>query len=394
MKILHLITRLDPGGSAENTLLTCHHLTENGWQAQLASGPGWTGKEANVGNARVPVLLIPAMQRDPSPLADAIAFWQIYRLLRRERPTILHTHSAKAGVLGRWAGFVARVPVIVHTPHGHVLYGYARGLTNWLYLVAERFCARISHCLVALSEGEKRESAAAGIGKPGKWVVIPSGVDVARVAARPAQSAGHAVRIGTVARLEHVKGIDVLVHAAASLVGSAASLPSAAAAMPAGHEPGAYEILVWGDGEQRAPLIRLAAQLGVADHVRFVGTDQPVQDFLRELDIYVQPSRNEGMGRALVLAQAVGLPVVASNVCGIPDVVQDGETGLLVAAEDPEALSTAIGRLVRAVDMRNAFGTAARSWIMAKDESGYPKFSTAAMLWRLEALYRRLADRE
>jgi hypothetical protein len=130
MKILHLITRLDPGGSAENTLLTCHHLAAGGWQAVLAAGPGWTGDMARVGEVSVPVLQIPSLRRDPSPLADLRAFWQIYRLLRRERPDILHTHSAKAGVLGRWAGRLARVPVIVHTPHGHVLYGYARGTKN------------------------------------------------------------------------------------------------------------------------------------------------------------------------------------------------------------------------------------------------------------------------
>ncbi len=377
MKVLHLITRLDPGGSAENTLLTCYHLVENGWQALLVAGPGWTGKEANVGDARVPVRVVPSLRRDPSPAADLAALWQIYRMLRRERPTILHTHSAKAGVLGRWAGLFARVPIVVHTPHGHVLYGYARGLKNWIYLVAERLCAPITDRLVALSEGEKNESADAGIGTLDKWVVIPSGVDLAAVAPRAGRPAELPLRVGCIARLEHVKGVDVLVRSARALASDGID---------------EHEVLVWGEGRERENLVELAADIGVTERVRFVGTKQPVNEFLRSLDVYVQPSRNEGMGRALVLAQAAALPTVASNVCGIPDVVRDGETGMLVAPDDPEALADAIAMLLRDAQKRNAFGSAARSRIMDSDETGHPRFSTAAMLRRLETLYTQLTD--
>jgi glycosyltransferase involved in cell wall biosynthesis len=323
------------------------------------------------------VATVPALRRDPSPLADLRALWQIFRLLRRQRPAILHTHSAKAGILGRWAGWLAGVPVIVHTPHGHVLYGYTRGLQNWAYRMAERVSAPITDCLVALSEGEKRESVAAGIGREERWVVIPSGVDVDDLSPRRAgRDPSAPLRIGCVARLEHVKGIDVLVRAAAVL--GAADLPE-------------FEIEVWGDGRQRDELLTLRDAVAATHGPRFVGTEEPVEQFLRRLDVYVQPSRNEGMGRALVLAQGVGLPVVASRVCGIPDVVKDGETGILVDAESPAALAEAIACLVLDEERRNAFGDAARSWIMTKDESGFPRFSTAAMLWHLQRLYRQLA---
>ena len=379
MKIIHLITRLDPGGSAENTLLTCHHLVEQGWQASLASGPGWTGEHAKVGDAQVPVRTIGAMRRDPSPVADLRALWQIYRLLRRERPTILHTHSAKAGILGRWAGFMARTPVMVHTPHGHVLYGYARGVKNWVYLTAEKITAPITNRLVALSEGERNESAAAGIGAPDRWVIIPSGVDVEALPPRHDAAGDNAVIIGCVARLEHVKGVDVLVRAAEKL--AAMTLPE-------------YEIRIWGDGRQHDELHRLANRLDVGAELEFVGTGEGVVDFLRRLDLYVQPSRNEGMGRALVLAQGVGLATVASNVCGIPDVVLDGRTGTLVEPESPAALANAIATLVRDANQRADFGNTARAWIMKNDETGHPKFSTAAMLWRLEHLYRELGAGE
>jgi len=204
-----------------------------------------------------------------------------------------------------------------------------------------------------------------------------SGVDVDGIERRPERPAGAKVRVGTVARLEHVKGVDVLVRAASVL--SSQDLPD-------------HEILVWGEGRERQELVDLTARLDVGHRVRFVGTEQPVEEFLGSLDVYTQPSRNEGMGRALVLAQAAGLPVAASSVCGIPDVVRDGETGLLVPPDQPEALAGAIARFVRDPSTRDGFGDAARSWIMSHDETGYPRFSTAAMLWRLEALYQQLSE--
>ena len=322
---------------------------------------------------------IPSLRRDPSPLADVRALLQIYRLLRRERPQILHTHSAKAGILGRWAGWLAGTPHIVHTPHGHVLYGYAKGLANRIYLLAERVTAPITHRLVALSEGEKIESAEAGIGRFDKWVVIHSGVDVDSIAPRRAAESGAKLRVGVVARLEHVKGVDTLVAAAGMLATDErfADLPD-------------FEVDVWGDGRQHQELLDLATATGAGARVRFVGTAQAVEEFLQTLEVYAQPSRNEGMGRALVLAQATGLPVVASNVCGIPDVVKDGETGLLVTADDPGALAEALASLLRDAAARKEFGRAARSWIMSTDETGLPRFSVEAMLWRLQRLYDEL----
>lgn len=378
MKVVHLITRLDPGGSAENTFLTCYHLVENGWEAVLATGPGWTGTEANVDSARVPVTFISAMRRDPAPLADGRALWQIYRLLRRERPTILHTHSAKAGILGRWAGFLARVPVIVHTPHGHVLYGYARGIMNWVYLAAERMTAPITDCLVALSEGERRESIEAGIGRDNQWVVVHSGIRLDQLPpANPPDEEPGPLRIGVVARLEHVKGIDVLVRAIGEL--KATNPP-----------PRACELLIWGSGALDGELRALAAELGVGDDIDFVGTEQDVNKFIGSLHIYAQPSRNEGMGRALVIAQAMGVPTVATSVCGIPDVVKDGETGVLARPEDPADLARALRVLIEDEDTRVRMGRRASEWMAEIDESGHPIFSYEAMLWHLLHAYQRL----
>ena len=389
MKVLHVITRLDPGGSAENTLLSCQHLADKGWEVVLAAGPGKTEDLCWIESSGVRAVVIPSLRRDPHPTADPRALWQLLRLIRRERPDILHTHSAKGGILGRWAGWLARVPHIVHTPHGHVLYGYARGFKNWLYLLAERITAPITDRLVALSEGERRESVEHGIGRADQWVVIPSGVPIEEIVREPvggersnseSESGSGILRVGTVARLEHVKGVDILILAAARL----ATNPSISGAP--------FEVLIWGDGDQEEELLRLAEDSGVEKKARLVGTAQDVDEFLAGLDIYVQPSRNEGMGRALVLAQAHGLPVVATRVCGIPDVVRDDVSGILVESENPAALEAGLERLTVDSSLRNRLAKGAEEWILETDESGFPRFSVEAMAWWLERLYEQLID--
>lgn len=379
-KVVHLITRLDPGGSTEEALESSAGLAAEGWDVILASGPGLGGTGAVPDGGAARIELVSSLTRDPHPIADPIALWQIIRLLRRERPDIVHTHSAKAGVLGRWGGFLCRVPIIVHTPHGHVLYGYARGLKNWIYLFAERVTARITHCLVAVSAGERRESVAAGIGRDSQWVVVHSGVHFEKLPRRDASVSTTCVRIGVVARLEHVKGVDLLIRAAAALRASEPATP--------------YSILVWGSGDLEVDLKRLCRDLGVTDAIEFVGTSQDVHDFMRGLDVYTQPSRNEGMGRALVVAQAMGVPIVATSVCGIPDVVRHGETGLLAPAEDPDALARALRHLIEEGDTRRAMGEAAQRWMAHVDQSGHPVFSYAAMLWHLRRTYERLLGGE
>jgi len=380
-KVLHLITRLDPGGSAEEALESCAGLAAAGWDVVLASGPGLggSGTVPESGTARIEI--VPSLTRDPHPIADPVGLWQVIKLLRRERPDLVHTHSAKAGVLGRWAAWLTRTPVIVHTPHGHVLYGYAGGLKNWVYLLAERLTAPISDCLVAVSDGERRESVGARIGRESQWVVIHSGVHLDRLRLdAPVGDASEPVRIGIVARLEHVKGVDLLIRAVGHLTkGKPLSRT--------------YEVLIWGSGGLEDDLRTLARDVGAADDVSFVGTRQDVNEFIRSLHVYTQPSRNEGMGRALVIAQAMGIPIVATRVCGIPDVVKDGESGMLTRPEDPEDLAHALRSMIEDDATRQRMGARARAWMREVDESGYPEFSHESMLWQLQRTYERLLDR-
>ncbi len=376
-RLLHLVTRLDYGGSAENVLLSCAAAKREGMDAVVASGPSSLPTASSDG---VPVVVLPALGRELSPWRDARAFFQILSLLRRWRPDILHTHSSKAGLLGRWAArllraFEAGPSVVIHTPHGHVFYGYFGRWKTALFTWIEKASASAADSLIALSEGEKRDHLARGVGLAAQWSVVPSGVGLER-AAEPAEGLeiepGDVV-VGCVARLEPVKGVDVLLEAAAL-------------ASPKTRRP--FRVVIVGDGPERASLEARAAALGISGRVVFEGYRADPVPLMKAMQVYVQPSRNEGMGKALVLAQALGLPAAASRVCGIPDVVQDGLTGLLVPPDDPAALAEALTVLVDDEALRARLGAAAARRMREPDETGQRSFSVEAMTARLSKLYR------
>ncbi|MFH2204567.1 MAG: glycosyltransferase, partial [Elusimicrobiota bacterium] len=276
--ILHLITRLDPGGSAESTWALARDWDDRELKVALAAG----GRPE--GDAR-PVFWLRHLVRNPS-WRDPLALWEIYRLLRRLRPAVLHTHSSKAGVLGRWAAWLAGIPV-AHTPHGHVFYGYFGTLKSSFYLLLEKLCAPITERFVALTEGEKNESIGYGLGEAGRWRIVPSGTSLDEDKA-PDKAAlrgklgleRDAVWAGSLLRLEHVKGPDVFLEAAGLLKDNAR-----------------LRFVAIGDGPLRAALRRRIAELGMEKSFILAGHQENIWPWLGALDIYVQPSRNEGMGR-------------------------------------------------------------------------------------------------
>jgi glycosyltransferase involved in cell wall biosynthesis/SAM-dependent methyltransferase len=390
--VMHLITRLDPGGSSEGTLQMVRDWSDPKITLSLASGPGVRRKGAPpAGPAEgVPVHWVEDLIREVRVIPDVKAWFELLRLLDAARPDILHTHSSKAGVLGRSAAeFLKRMgraaPRIVHTPHGHVFYGYfGRGLTE-LYRRVEAVCAPWTGRFIALTEGEKRESVERGIGTAEQWRVAPSGVPLPedpkafaaegrRLRASFGAKEGEIV-VGTLMRLEVVKGPHVWAEAAA-LAARRSSVP--------------LRFVTVGDG----PLLRFLSgqveRLGLKDLWRFAGQTDKVFEHLAALDVYVQPSLNEGMGRGLVQAQSMGLPVAASRVCGIPDVVKEGETGVLVPSADPDALARAIVDLAADKAKRERLGRAGAAWVRSKDETGHPRFSQEAMRARLKVVYEGL----
>lgn len=385
-KVLHLITRLDAGGSSENVLLSARGAMARGLDALVASGPSARPSvEALSGD--VPCRILPALTREIHPFKDAAALSQISGLLRSWKPDVLHTHTSKAGILGRWAAALcpAPRPKVVHTPHGHVFYGYFPRWKSSLFILLERLAAKRTDVLVALSRGELRESLERGVGRPEQWTVVPSGIafrppSLDRAQARRALKAASGIAedalvVGSVARLEPVKGVRTMLEAASKVPARCGASPVA--------------FVLVGDGGLAGELRARARALGLADRMFFAGHQGDVPAWLAGMDVYVQPSWNEGMGKALVQAQALGLPVVASRVCGIPDVVREGLSGLLVEPGDAGALAEAVSRLLLDEGLRERLGAGARSWALREDETGFPAFSDAAMLERLMPLYLR-----
>ena len=394
IKVLHVVTRLQAGGSAANVVATARGLGrqfESALLCGVTSDTAGLGREVRADGARL--IEAPHLRRSINPVADALAFCELLSALRKEKPDIVHTHTSKAGLLGRWAAFVhnlgSRRPcAIAHTSHGHVFYGYFGPWRTWLFRMIERWTGRITGRLIALSQGELRESLAAGVGSPEQWTVIPSGVslpseaELARIMAagrdirRTLDLAEDGLAIGTVARLEPVKGVEYFVRAVPALAAEFARA----------------RFIIVGDGSERPRLARLAEELGAADRIVFAGHQDDALAWMSALDVFVQPSLNEGLGRTLIEAGFLRIPAVASAVCGIPDVVLDGRTGTLVPPRDAARLAQAVRRLAGDRRLRQEFGAAAKAHVLSPDENGLPRFSEAAMLRKLEQLYLSLAE--
>jgi glycosyltransferase involved in cell wall biosynthesis len=350
---LHVITRLTLGGSAENTVASMVALAAVGYGGPLAVSLAQSDA-ASVQDARrrgLELLDVPTLGREPGA-RDAAALLTLTRMMRRLRPAIVHTHTSKAGFLGRLAARLAQVPAVIHQPHGHIFYGYYSGPRTALYVGLERLAARWTDRMITLTERGTEEHLARGIGRREQYRTVPSGVPTAELRAQAPARATARLRLGLapeayviagLGRLVPVKGFDLLVDA----------LPTITAVVPS------VRVVLVGDGPERAALQGQAALRGVGERVLITGATDDIAGYLAAADVLAAPSRNEGMGRALVEAMALGLPVVGADVGGIPAVIADGETGRLVAAGDPEALARALAALGRDPALRVKLGAAA-----------------------------------
>ncbi len=377
MRILHLITRLDRGGSATNTLLTVAGIPPPFEQSLIYGRTRDFPQLARTLERQVEMQELPDLIRSPSPLKDLVAFWKIYRLLRRGRFDLIHTHTSKAGILGRFAARMAGVPHIIHTPHGQAFNGYAGRLMTALFILVERWAATFTDWIIGLTDQEVRDNLERGIGEPGQFVSIPSGIDLKPFARRdksPAEvktSLGlspSARLIGSVGRLDRVKGHTYLLDAFGVL---------------APRFPDLYLALV-GDGEMLLDLRSRVEQSGLTDRILFLGWREDIPDLLHAFDLFVFPSLSEGMGRALVEAMASGLPIVATRVCSVPEVLAEGKAGYLVEPANSAALAQGIETLLLDPALCSRLANAARERA--------PRYSVETMLHKIQALYQDLLE--
>ncbi len=388
IKVAHIIARFDKGGSAENTFLTVVGLDKEKYDVILIKGLSLESEMgerearaaeknlADIERLGIRTLTVSELVRKISPLNDLKAFISIIKIFLKEKPSIVHTHTSKAGILGRWAAFFARIPVVIHTPHGHVFWGYFNRWTTLVFVILEKMTAFITDKIIALTEQEKKDHLKLNIAPESKFSTIHSGVNLVKLFSesvdiiaikRNLGVAENCFVVGTAGRLTIVKGHRYLIEAAREILNA---------------RPDTTFIFL-GDGELLDELKNMTTELGIEKNVKFTGWRSDVAEVISVFDVFVLPSLNEGMGRVLVEAMALGKPVVASNVGGISDLVIHGRNGLLVPAADSRALADELEFLMKNSEKRKAMGREGKKMAVS--------YSADSMVRKIERLYRELA---
>lgn len=382
MRIAHVITRLILGGAQENTLLSCEDLLRiYGDEVLLVTGPplGPEGSllERAVANG-VPLALIPELRRAIHPLRDWLSYRRLTRILRDFRPDVVHTHSAKGGILGRLVASRLNVPAIVHGIHGAPFHPYQSGPARAFSRAAERWAAPKCHAFISVADAMTDLMLQAGIGPREKFTTIYSGMEVEpfleadrhrdRVRAELGYRPEHVV-IGKVARLFHLKGHEYLISAAREVVRT---------------RPDVRFLLV-GDGLLRSELERQIAAAGLSGHFQLTGLVPPqrIPELLSAMDAVVHVSLREGLARVLPQALIAGRPVVSYDVDGAREVVIPGETGYLLPPKSVAPLAAAIEELAADPSLRSRLGTEGRRRFT-------DPFRHQRMTEQIRALYQRL----
>jgi glycosyltransferase involved in cell wall biosynthesis len=381
MKIVHVITRLIIGGAQENTLLTVDDLVHRYHDdVTLITGPA-EGPEGDLFDwarqRELRVEVIPELIRAVRPWTDLRAYANLRAAIRRLRPDVVHTHSSKAGILGRAAAWHERVPVVVHTIHGLPFGPFANALQNRLYVALERWAAWRCHAIVSVCDAMTTQALAAGVGQADQYLTVYSGMDADAFLqpSRPRQEVRQAlgladdeIAFATVARLFELKGHDDLVAVA-----------------PAVLKTNPRVRFVWiGDGILRDKLVADLQHAGIRDAFILTGLVPPDQipGLLAAADAVIHPSLREGLARVIPQALLVGRPVISYDVDGAREVVLP-ETGILLTPRDLDGLTAAIGRVASDASLRASMG-----------EEGRRRFATQfrheTMTEQLRSLYERL----
>ena len=355
IRVAHVITQLELGGAQQNTLYTCGHLDPARFEVMLVSGEeGPLDAEARA-LPHVRTAFLPAMGRLVRPHRDLQAWAQLVRLFRAARPHIVHTHSSKAGILGRMAAVAAGVPRVVHSIHGFAFHAGQSPVVRGAYVSAERAAARVTSRFIAVSRANRREGIERGLFAPDRCVVVRSGVDLARFRGAGARAgelrrelglAPETPLVGMIACLKPQKAPSDFVDVASRVL---ASLPEAT-------------FVLAGDGEMRADVEKAIAQVPRGpERIRLLGWRRDTDRILADVDLLLLTSRWEGLPRVVPEAMAASRPVVATAVDGTPEAVTEGETGYLAPPGDCAALADRTLRLLTQPALRRRMGEAGRA---------------------------------
>lgn len=378
MKIVHIITRLIIGGAQENTLLSCEGQHDLGHEVTLITGPP-IGPEGSLMDRATSygyrVEEVDAMRRAILPGKDFATYRWLVKRLREIKPDVVHTHSSKAGIIGRWAAHRAGVPAVVHTIHGLAFTASTKAAVNWTYKRLEAWTAPVTDRIACVATEMARQSLDAGVGRPEQYVTVYSGMptqpylDAALRREQVRASLGlrpEHVAVGTIARLFHLKGHEDVFAMAPRLCAK-------------------YPNLRWlwvGDGLLRGQFERQMNDLGLRDRFVLTGLVKPdrIPELANAMDVLLHPSRREGLARAIVQGQLGGCPAVAYDIDGNREGLLEGETGYAVKPFDLAALGEKLALLVGDETKRKAMGARGRGFARGR-------FDAKVMVDALENVY-------
>jgi glycosyltransferase involved in cell wall biosynthesis len=383
VRVVRVIARLNMGGPALHVAYLTAGLRERGYETTLVAGSLARGEDSMEYVTRelgIEVESLPALHREIALWRDALAVVRLAALIRRVRPQIVHTHTAKAGAVGRLAAVLAggaRPPIVVHTFHGHVLRGYFDPVRSYGFRLLERQLAGLSTALVAVSPEVRDDLVRLGVAPPEKFTVVRVGIELEDRVAPEANGRVETRRlmgipperftVGWIGRMTAVKRTDDVLLAFRAL-----------------RERGVEATLCMvGDGPDRGEVERRAHDLGIMRDTLFLGYQEDVAPFYAAFDAMVLASGNEGTPVSAIEALAAGRPVVATRVGGVPDVVRDGEDGFLVETGAVDDIAEALGRLAADPSLRRRLGEAGRARVL-------PRYSVDRLIDDVDRLYRSL----
>ena len=389
MKIVHIITRLILGGAQENTLITCKVLAQRGHDVTLITGPalGPEGELFNQAqNQGYKIIVVDKLRRAIDPIFDIPAYYEIKKILRQLQPDIVHTHSAKAGILGRLAAFSLRDTCremrntkIVHGIHGLAFHPYQSHWLNSFYIAVEKYAARRTDFFISVADAMTNQSLAVGIGKPDQYVTAYSAIEEDDfLKAIPdeqkkqfRQTYGipeNAIVLVTIARLFMLKGHDYIIESAKTLSKQ-------------------FDNCVWlfvGNGNLSDQYKQQVKELGLANKIKFAGLLPPseIPLAIQSSDILVHCSLREGLARTLPQALLCGRPAISFDVDGAREVINEN-TGRLIEPKNITQLIRACAELIKDENLRKRLGEQGR-------ESVKTKFAPETMVDTIEEVYKKL----
>ena len=390
MKVVHIITRLILGGAQENTLITCKLLAERGHDVTLITGPS-TGPEGKlfdyIENSGFKVITVKHLIRKICPYSDTLAYFELKKILKNLKPDVVHTHSAKAGILGRFAGYSVKaewdknLPVVVHTIHGLAFHPYQNQMLNKFYIAVEKMTGKRTDYFISVADAMTKQAQAAGIGTDKPFVTAYSAIEedafLNPIAEQERKEFRHkygiaddAVVLVTVARLFELKGHDYIIESAKELSKR-------------------FDNAVWlfvGDGNLSENYKEQVRELGLAEKVKFTGLLPPsmIPLAIQSSDILVHCSLREGLARTLPQAMLCSRPAISFDVDGAREVVND-ETGRLIEPENVEQLIDACAELIESKELREQLGLAGREFVKEK-------FAPDTMVNTIEEVYRKITS--